>query len=67
MLTGHGDMDLAIKCLKLEATDFITKPINDDVFEIALKRANDRIDMRKQLGLTPKIWKAWCANRPPGC
>ncbi len=49
MLTGHGDMDLAIKCLKLEATDFITKPINDDVLEIALKRANDRILMRAQL------------------
>ena len=49
MLTGHGDMDLAIKCLKLEATDFITKPINDDVLEIALKRAHERIDMRTQL------------------
>ena len=49
MLTGHGDMDLAIKCLKLEAVDFITKPINDDVLEIALKRANDRISMRTQL------------------
>ncbi len=49
MLTGHGDMDLAIKCLKLEATDFITKPINDDVLEIALKRSNERIGMRKQL------------------
>jgi FixJ family two-component response regulator/nitrogen-specific signal transduction histidine kinase len=49
MLTGHGDMDLAIKCLKLEATDFITKPINDDVLEIALKRAHDRINMRTQL------------------
>jgi YesN/AraC family two-component response regulator len=49
MLTGHGDMDLAIRCLKLEATDFITKPINDDVLEIALKRAHDRIHMRTQL------------------
>ncbi|MGA6926450.1 MAG: response regulator [Desulfosarcina sp.] len=49
MLTGHGDMDLAIKCLKLEATDFITKPINDDALEIALKRAHERIGMRTQL------------------
>ena len=49
VITGHGDMDLAIKCLKLEATDFITKPINDDVLEIALKRAHDRISMRAQL------------------
>jgi len=49
MITGHGDMGLAIKSLKLEATDFITKPINDDVLGIALKRANERIDMRRQL------------------
>ena len=49
MLTGHGDMELAIQCLKLEATDFVTKPINDDALEIALKRANERILMRRQL------------------
>ena len=35
MITGHGDMALAIESLKLEAADFITKPINDDVLEIA--------------------------------
>jgi YesN/AraC family two-component response regulator len=49
MLTGHGDMDLAIECLKLEATDFITKPINDEILGIALRRAHERILMRRQL------------------
>jgi len=49
MITGHGDMDLAIKSLKLEATDFITKPINEDVLGIALKRAHERIEMRRQI------------------
>ncbi len=49
MLTGHGDMDLAIKSLKYEATDFITKPINVDALEIALKRACDRILTRQKL------------------
>ncbi|MFH0729618.1 MAG: response regulator [Pseudomonadota bacterium] len=49
MLTGHGDMELAIKSLKLEATDFVTKPIRDDVLGIALKRASDRIAMREKL------------------
>jgi signal transduction histidine kinase/FixJ family two-component response regulator len=49
MITGHGDMDLAIESLKLEATDFVTKPINDDVLDIALKRAQERIAMRRQL------------------
>ncbi len=49
MITGHGDMDLAIKSLKYEATDFITKPINVEALEIVLKRVRERIIMRHQL------------------
>jgi signal transduction histidine kinase len=49
MITGHGEMDLAIRSLKHEATDFITKPIHDEVLEIALKRARERITMRLAL------------------
>jgi len=49
MITGHGDLELAIQSLKYEATDFVTKPINDDVLEIALRRAAERISMRTKL------------------
>jgi len=49
MITGHGDQDLAIRSLKHEATDFITKPINIDVLEIALRRAQERILTRQKL------------------
>ncbi len=49
MITGHGDMDLAVRSLKYEAVDFVTKPINDDALEIALKRAHEKISMRKKL------------------
>jgi signal transduction histidine kinase len=49
MITGHGDIDLAIKSLKFEATDFVTKPVNDEVLQIALKRAEDRISMKQQI------------------
>ncbi len=49
MITGHGDMELAIKSLKMDATDFVTKPIHDDALEIALKRATDRIEMRRRI------------------
>ena len=49
MITGHGDMDLAIKSLKHEATDFITKPINVDALEIALKKVHDKIIMKQKL------------------
>ena len=49
MITGHGGIELAIKSLKFEATDFVTKPINDDVLDFALKRARERITMREQM------------------
>ncbi len=49
MITGHGDMDLAVKSLKYEATDFITKPINVHVLEIALQRVREKILTRQQL------------------
>jgi len=49
MITGHGDMDLAIRSLKYEATDFIIKPINVDVLEIALQRAKEKILTREKL------------------
>ncbi len=49
MITGHGEIDLAIKSLKSEATDFITKPIDDEILDIALKRAKERIKLRRQL------------------
>jgi PAS domain S-box-containing protein len=49
MITGHGQMDLAIESLQYEAVDFVTKPINNDALEIALKRATEKISMREQL------------------
>jgi len=49
MITGHGDMELAVESLKYEATDFISKPINTDTLEIALKRANEKIYFKAEL------------------
>jgi len=49
MISGHGDMDLAVKSLKFEAADFVTKPINTEVLEMALKRVEEKISMRAEL------------------
>jgi signal transduction histidine kinase len=49
MITGHGDMDLAIRSLKHEASDFITKPIGEEALDIALRRAEERITLRRRL------------------
>ena len=47
VITGHGDMELAIKALNLDATDFINKPVQRQSLNQALKRAEDRIARRK--------------------
>ncbi len=49
VFTAFAEMDLAIQALQLDASDFITKPINDDALQLALKRARDRFSVRKQL------------------
>jgi PAS domain S-box-containing protein len=47
--TAFGEMDVTIRALQLDASDFITKPINDDALEVALNRAKNRYTTRKQL------------------
>jgi two-component system, NtrC family, sensor kinase len=49
MITGHGDMDLAIEALKLDASDFLNKPIKDAALSVALKRAEERIAIKRKL------------------
>ena len=47
--TAFGEMDLAIRALQLDASDFVTKPIGDEALNLALKRAKNRFTSRKQL------------------
>jgi len=49
VITGHGDMESAIEALKLEASDFLNKPIKDEALMIAIKRAQDVLWMRQRL------------------
>lgn len=49
MITGHGDMQLTIRSLKYDATDFITKPVNVDILEIAIEKAIEKIVARQKL------------------
>lgn len=47
VITGHGDMDLAIEALNLDAADFINKPIQRQNLEQGLKRAQKRLNLAK--------------------
>ncbi len=47
--TAFGEMDLAIRALQLDASDFIHKPINHQQLQLALMRARERFAGRKTL------------------
>lgn len=47
--TAFGEIEYAIKALQLDASDFITKPINNDALHVALDRAKKRYDTRRKL------------------
>jgi two-component system NtrC family sensor kinase len=49
VITGHGDMEFAIRSVQLGASDFITKPVSDQDLSIALKRAEKRLEIKKML------------------
>ncbi len=47
--TGFGDVKKAVTALQYDASDFISKPIDDAALHMALKRARQRYIDRKQL------------------
>jgi signal transduction histidine kinase len=49
VITGHGDMDSAIAALQHGASDFINKPIRNDVLTLALERAEKKLEMNQRL------------------
>ncbi len=49
IITGHGDIDNAIEALKYGASDFINKPVRDEALSVALQRAQEKLDIKRQL------------------
>lgn len=49
MISGHGDMQLAIQSLKFQAADFVTKPIDDEILAIALNKVTEKLTLRRQV------------------
>ena len=49
IVTGHGDMDMAIQCLRQDASNFLAKPVSDDLLAHALKRSLERRALARKL------------------
>jgi len=48
MVTGHGDIAMAVRCLKAGAYDFIEKPFEDDVLLACVARAVEKMTLRRE-------------------
>ena len=73
MFTGHGDIETAVKCMKLGAYDYLTKPVKLDELEMIIDKAHDknrlkleninlrhelnRLENHKIVGKSPQIVK----------
>jgi PAS domain S-box-containing protein len=58
--TAFAEMSLAVKALQLDASDFVTKPIDDNALMVALNRAMQRYrDRRKIKDYTRFLEKGW--------
>ncbi len=48
VITGHGDIDSAVKAMKLGACDFIRKPFNLDQLELVVEKAHQRVLLSRE-------------------
>ncbi|MBF0336609.1 MAG: response regulator [Nitrospirae bacterium] len=55
VITGYGNIDVAIQSLRNGAIDYIEKPVNIDEFQAALGRAQERLSERDLLIATSSI------------
>ncbi len=49
IITGHGDMEIAIQALRLGASDFLSKPVDKLTLEATLQRAEARLSLKRRL------------------
>ena len=48
VITGHGDIDSAVRAMKLGACDFISKPFNLDRLELIVEKAHQRVQLSRE-------------------
>jgi len=55
VISGHGDMELAMRALQLNASDFLSKPVQKSELDIALKRAEERLKLAEGGGRPVRV------------
>ena len=55
VMTGHGDVPMAVAAMKAGAVDFLEKPFDDETMLAAVKGALSRVDRPASPGLSPDV------------
>jgi DNA-binding NtrC family response regulator len=54
MISGHGDIDTAVECIKKGAFDFIQKPLDLNRILITIKNATEKVSLVKEANILKK-------------
>lgn len=54
MISGHGDIDTAVECIKRGAFDFIQKPLDLNRILITIKNATEKVSLVKETRILKK-------------
>lgn len=58
LVTGHGDVNMAIEAMRAGASDFIPKPVERETLMAALQRAAERLRLRRELRAAQEALRA---------
>lgn len=66
VITGHGDMDYAIKALQIGAINFIKKPISFEILHFSIEKAVEKLILKRKLLENEEKFRGAFMNAPTG-
>ncbi len=66
VITGHGDLDYAIKALRMGAINFIKKPISFEILHFSIQKGIEKLELKRKLQENEEKFRGAFMNAPTG-